>query len=66
MEQKTEIPGIYKAEEGVLINKDNAALLAYRNRKSREKKISQIETDLMGIKEDVRELKELMRRFIDR
>lgn len=66
MEQKTEIPGIYKVEEGILVNKDNLALQAYKNRKNRERKLVQIESDLIGIKEDVKELKDLMRRFLDR
>jgi hypothetical protein len=61
MEQKTEVPGIYKAGEGVLINKDNMALQAYKNRKNRERRLIKVEEDLNGLKSDISEIKELMK-----
>lgn len=66
MEQKTEIPGIYKAEEGVLVNKDNLALQAYKNRKNRERRLIKVEEDLTGLKEDISELKNLLKGFLNR
>ena len=38
-EAKTDIPGIYRAPEGFLINKDNNALAAYKARKARDREI---------------------------
>lgn len=64
MEQKTEVPGVYKVEEGVLINKDNASLQAYKNRKNRERKMIQIEADLELLKTDIHEIKTLLRSFV--
>lgn len=64
MEQKTEVPGIYKVEEGILINKDSASLLAYKNRKNRERKLLKIEEDLESLKGDIKELKDIIRGFI--
>jgi hypothetical protein len=64
MEQKTEIPGIYKAEEGVLLNKDNLALQAYKNRKARERKLEIVSYDIEMLKKDMSELKELIKGFL--
>lgn len=63
MSAKTEIPGIYKIEEGVLVNKDMDGLQAYRNRKMRERKLIRIEEDLKIVKKDVEEIKAFMRGF---
>ena len=51
MAQKTEIPGIYKDGEGVLINKDNDALKAYKARKSRDRKLDDLELEMKEIKD---------------
>lgn len=66
MERKTEVPGIYKAEEGVLINKDNLALQAYKNRKNRERRLYKVEEDLTSLKTDISELKDLMKGFLSK
>ena len=60
-EKKTEVPGIYKAGEGVLINKDMEALQAYRNRKMRERKLERIDEELKIIKEDISEIRNFIR-----
>ena len=39
-ERPTDVPGIFKTSEGVLINKDNDALKAYKIRKIKENKIN--------------------------
>lgn len=71
MEEKTQIPGIYRSAEGVLINKDNDALAAYKKRKQKEKKINTLEesfhhirSDLLVIKEDINEIRELLRGLV--
>jgi hypothetical protein len=55
------VPGIFKPSEGVLINKDNDALKAYKIRKIKENKINIIESDMEQIKTDMHEIKELLR-----
>jgi ferritin-like protein len=63
MSTKTDVPGIYKEKEGVLINKDNAGLEQYRHAKKRAKRIDEIDNDLCELKSDMRELKEMIRGY---
>jgi hypothetical protein len=62
--QKTEIPGIYKASEGVLINKDRDALAAYKMRKEKEKKLQYLEENLNNLKSDIQEIKDLLKGLV--
>lgn len=65
MQQKTDVRGIYKdTTNGALINKDNKALEAYKLRKQKELKIDQIEKELVGLKGDMQEIKELLRGLV--
>ena len=58
---KPNVPGIFKTSEGVLINKDNDALKAYKIRKIKENKLNIIESDMDQLKTDMLEIKELLR-----
>ena len=67
MSQKTEVSGIYKVREGVLINKDNEALQAYKRKKIRENNIKDIENlkeDMVSLKSDIQEIKDLLRSLV--
>jgi hypothetical protein len=46
MEQKTEVSGIYKVAEGILINKDNTALQAYKAQKNKMRQIDNLEEEI--------------------
>jgi hypothetical protein len=63
--QKTEVPGIYKVKEGVLVNADNEALEKYRNKRqviqSKEQKINSLEAKVENLAEDIAEIKNLLR-----
>jgi hypothetical protein len=61
MEQKTDVPGLYKVAEGIIINKDNNSLLAYRKRKNRERRIDEIQNDVASLKDDIQEIKHLLK-----
>jgi hypothetical protein len=61
MEQKTEVPGIYKVTDGILINKDADALKLYKNKKQRERRIDEIQNDVASLKDDIQEIKQLLR-----
>jgi hypothetical protein len=61
MDTKTDVPGIYKSSEGVLINKDNEALNAYKKRKEKERKIEALEQNVSEMKNDLEEIKNLLR-----
>ena len=60
MEHKTAIPGIYKVGDGILINKDNDALKAYKARKEKDKQIEVVQTEVAEMKKDLCEIKELL------
>jgi hypothetical protein len=64
MERKTEIPGIYKVADGILINKDNASLEAYKIRKHKDMKFVKLEEDISGLKQDMEEIKALLRGLV--
>ncbi len=64
MSIKTDVPGVYKDGEGVLINKDNEALRAYRHQKMQRNKYTEIEEEVRTIKSDLHEIKELLRGLI--
>jgi len=61
MDTKTDVPGIYKSSEGVLVNKDNDALKAYKKRKEKERKIEELEQNVSAMKNDLEEIKNLLR-----
>ena len=63
-EKKTIVPGIYKVGEGVLINKDNDTLNAYRTRKMKNLKIDDIASEMETLKNDISEIKELLREMV--
>ena len=49
--QKTDRPGLYKVQTGILINTDAGALKAYKTRKKRETRLNDLETEVKEIKE---------------
>ena len=61
---KTEIPGIYKVRNGILINTDNQALASYKNKKKREQRIDEMQNDIQYLKNDLKEIKELLRGLV--
>lgn len=58
---KTEVPGIYKVREGVLINTDNNSLAAYKNKKKRDQRVDEMEQDMQIMKNDLQEIKDLLK-----
>lgn len=61
MADKTEVPGISKVCDGVLINTDNNALAAYKKRKLRDKALDQMQNEVTQLKDDIAEIKNLLR-----
>jgi hypothetical protein len=59
--QKTEVQGLYKVSEGVLVNTDNEALVAYKKRMIKEKNIDKMQDDIISLKKDLKEIKDLLR-----
>ena len=63
--QKTEIPGIYKESQGVLVNRDNDSLQKYRSirdkRWKKDEQINTLETKVERLTEDIAEIKSLLK-----
>ena len=64
IEEKTEIPGLIRASKGVLINKDNEALAAYKKRKRKERQVDEMQADIDTLKSDIQEIKELLKKAL--
>lgn len=65
-EKKTVVPGIFKVGEGVLINKDNDSLNAYRTRKLKTMKLDEMQGEVETIKNELGEIKELLRELLNK
>lgn len=65
---KTEIPGIYKEGEGVLINRDNDSLAKYRMKRerflTRERQINMMEEKIDKLTGDMEEIKDFLRQLM--
>ncbi len=61
MEQKTEIPGLYRDDSGALINKDNKSLLMYKKRKEEVNRIGKLEKDIESLNSDIKIIKEMLK-----
>lgn len=59
--EKTEVPGICKVREGVLINTDNTALAAYKRKKQKDAEMNQMQEDMVQLKDDIAEIKALLK-----
>lgn len=62
--RKTDVEGIYKVQDGVLINKDNDALVAYKKRKARENYVNSFQDQIDDLKSDITEIKNLLKGLV--
>lgn len=62
--EKTEVPGVYKERDGILINKDNQALAAYKKRMRKEKAIDDMQIEMIELKNDIQEIKDLIKGLV--
>lgn len=62
--KKTEVPGVYKPKEGVLVNRDNLALLQYKKKKQQMQKMDSIEEEVSNLRSELSEIKELLQRIL--
>lgn len=62
--QKTDIPGIVKVGEGILINTDNDSLKAYKARKLRDRKLDELDNSIASMKNELSEIKELLKGLV--
>jgi hypothetical protein len=70
--KKTEIPGIYKVSEGILVNRDTEALQKYKNRRDNirrtEQQINTLEEKVSKIDKletDLEEIKSLLKKLVE-
>lgn len=58
--KKTIIPGIFKAGEGVLLNKDDSALKAYKARKKKDQKLDDVVSEIDDMKKTMEDMKKML------
>lgn len=70
--RKTEIPGVYKVEEGILVNKDAEALIKYKKKRDvmrrTERQINTLEQKVSKIdklESDLEEIKSLLKKLVE-
>lgn len=61
---KTDIPGIYKVEEGILINRDMNALQQYKKRKRLTRNNLNIEEKVKNLESQLEEMKTLLQKLV--
>ena len=66
--EKTKYKGIYKAQEGILLNKDAEALALYKVRKQKMReqtdRVDGLENDVREMRNDLQEIKELLKGLV--
>jgi len=70
--KKTEIPGVYKVAEGILVNRDTEALQKYKKRRNlmrrSEEQINTLEQKVSKIdklENDLEEIKSLLKKLVE-
>lgn len=66
MAARTEVAGIYKEKEGILLNKDTEALRSYKRQKANNKKLNEVINEVSDIRDDILELKNMFREFLSK
>jgi hypothetical protein len=60
MEQPTEVFGIFRDDNGALINKNNDALLSYKKKKEGSLRVEKLENVVNNLSKDVNEIKNML------
>lgn len=60
-DQKTEIPGIYKVSEGILVNKDRNALMAYKKRREKAQQVDNLQNEVNSLKEMIVDIRDMLK-----
>lgn len=64
MEKETERSGFFKIEEGVILNKDSAALQKYKLQKQKFRELNNLKEDVDFLKQETTEIKDLLKQLI--
>ena len=62
--EQTEIPGYFKVSEGVVVNKDNDSLRAYKMQKMKNAQLNTMEEKVNKLESDISEIKELLKGLV--
>ena len=66
--QKTEIKGVYKVQEGILVNKDNESLMNYKARRQaqieKENKINTLEKKVDALSDSITNVENLLKKLL--
>jgi hypothetical protein len=63
---KTDVNGIYRTDQGYLINKDNESLQNYRTTKARMSQMKTVVNEVEQLKRDMAEIKELLVKVLNK
>jgi len=63
---KTDVNGIYRTDQGYLINKDNESLQNYRTTKVRMSQMKTVVNEVEQLKRDMAEIKELLVKVLNK
>jgi hypothetical protein len=70
--KKTEIPGVYKVQEGILVNRDTDALIKYKKKRDAKRRVeNQINTleqkvsKIDKLESDLEEIKSLLKKLVE-
>lgn len=61
---KTDVYGYYKSTSGAIISKDNDALAAYKQTKSKNSQINRMRNDITELKNDLEEIKNILKGLV--
>lgn len=64
MSMKTEVHGIVKIKEGLLMSDDQDGLKKYKASKLRNKKILGVQQEIDSMKEDIKDIKSLLKEIL--
>lgn len=64
--KKTDVEGLYKECDGIVINKDTEALEKYKKTKGQLRKMRELQKTVVTMQEEMTEIKSLLKEFLSR
>lgn len=66
MDKETTVEGLFRTDNGAIINKNNDALLSYKKKKEQSKKMQELEQKVDMINNDINDIKNLILQLIEK
>lgn len=65
MEKPTTVTGLFRDDNGALINKNNDALLSYKAKKEQSRKLKDLEEKYKVLSNDITSIKEMLGQILE-